>query len=407
MTLTDGHRRALHAEAWRLLREPGARPRSADRAATLTWLRVRAAQGRRSFFRPRYDGEGAVARAWTRVHDLAGPRDPVTLALPFPGDPLPWPTADAGGVGVTLTDLPVPDPGAVGAVRVAREVLDGAHLVLAVAPHAALAGREPLPPLFRTLLTDTVAGACPPPAVLVSALAALPVGGSMEGLSGWLRGTVPTTVGPAVRHLPVHTVVPPLAARALRVLARPQDRDTPAVVRARTAWAACGLPDLCSAVLVPALRRAGPTVRDLSARRLRTALHDIRLDLRPSDAGDGGTPSAARLWDDLDAFAATALARRAARRYDATALAQRAARRYDATFPTGRLADPAAPAARPDAPAVPAARLDDPADPAAPPGRPADPAVPPGRVDDLAVPQGRSDGPDTDRPDEPRGATGP
>ncbi|MFJ8112675.1 hypothetical protein [Streptomyces sp. NPDC096132] len=339
LLLSPGRRDALDRLARRLLRHGdsvlGTRPTAHSRYETLTWLRVRSAQGRRSFFRTAYTGEDAVARVWRRIQDVTAVGTelglpaaetltgvPVTLAAGFAGEPLPWTRADESGVGVTVTDLQVPPAGA-GPGR-ARELLADAHLVVAAAGHAQLAGREPLPGPFRTLLAAAVGGPCPAPVVLVSAVTHRRGLAFLDGLAAWLRAAVPETAGPAARGLPVYAVGPQRARHALNVLLGPQDRDTPAVTRARDAWHTSGVPALCSAVLDPALRDARTTTAALGARRLRAALHDIRLD-----AGEGahGAPRTAaealssdlppeRLWNELDRFTAVPLARRTLRRLE-------------------------------------------------------------------------------------------
>ncbi|MGW7379029.1 hypothetical protein [Streptomyces sp. NPDC054794] len=341
LRLDAEQRGTLDRLAWRLLRAatetPGGRSVTVDRYETVTWLRVRAAQGRRSFFRAAYAGEDAVARTWRRVQDVTSAglalgvpaaetltRTPVALAVGFAGEPLPWPLADALGVGVTVTDVPVQESAA--GLRRARDLVDGAHLVIAAAPHAELSGREALPGPFRTLLAAAVGGPCHAPVALVSAVTHHRGLALLDGLGGWLRGAVPDTVGPAARGLPVYAVALPRARHALDVLLRPEDRGTPVVQRARHAWATSGIPALCSAVLGPALHEARTVAAELSTRRLRAALHDIRLE---AGAGTGGASRTAeealsrdvppgQLWDELDRFVTVPLARRAVQRLERT-----------------------------------------------------------------------------------------
>lgn len=339
LSLPDGRRRALDRLARLLLRDGtddrGSRTAAADRYGTLTWLRIRAEHGRDRFFATRYRGEDAVARAWRRIQDVtvAGmaldtraaasvpdiPDIPATLSAQFAGGPLPWPPA-GDGVRLTVTDLPVPPDGALPVY--ALEVLDSSHLVLAAAPHPQLAGREPLPAVFPALLTRSVGGPCRPLTALVSCVSERHGADFLAGLAGWLRGTLPRTVGPFTRGLPVHVVSLPPAEDALRVLLRPADRASPALARARDDWSASGLPVLCSAALAPALRRARTAATELSTRRFRAALHDIRLDGYDVPRGAGRGPATAaevlasgvtaeQLWDELDRFAAVPLAGRA------------------------------------------------------------------------------------------------
>lgn len=334
LLLSPGRRDVLDRLARRLLRHPDA-PGPYE---TLTWLRVRWAQGRRSFFRTTYTGEDDIARVWPRIQDVtaAGTRlgvpaaetltgVPVTLAAGFAGPPLPWALAEETGVGVTVTDLPVP-PGEA-AAGPARELLAGAHLVVVAAGHAQLAGREPLPAPFRPLLAAAVGGPCPAPVVLVSAVTHRRGLAFLDALGGWLRTVVPETAGPAARGLPVYAVGPERARHALAVLKGPQDRGTPALTRARDAWHTSGMPEVCTAVLGPALRGARTTTAALGTRRLTAALRDIRLE-----AGEGthGTPRTAaealasdvppeRLWNELDRFTAVPLAGRTLRRLERTA----------------------------------------------------------------------------------------
>ncbi|MER7677774.1 hypothetical protein [Streptomyces sp. NPDC096934] len=346
LRITEGCRRALDRLARQLLRDTAARgtaPRpGADRHGTVTWLRIRAEQGRDRFFVTRWTGRDTVARAWRRVQDVTasgnggtprttppdpadGADGPATLSAAFAGAPLPWPPAgdrERDGVRVTVTDVPVPTTGA--PAPYALEILESAHLVLAAAPHARLAGREPLSDGFRALLAGSTGGPGRAPVVLVSCVPELDGADFLPGLAGWLRGVLPHTVGPFTRGLPVHAVSVERAEEALRVLLRPVDRAAPARARAEEQWAASGLRTLCVRVLEPALRDAPTTVARLAARRLWAALHDIRLagsDVRP---GAGGAWSAAgvlgsevparQLWYELDRFAAVPLARRAVRR---------------------------------------------------------------------------------------------
>lgn len=351
LRITEGHRRSLDRLARRLLRDNvtagAARAARSDRYGTVTWLRIRAEQGRDRFFATRWTGEDAVARAWRRIQDVTaagteltvraaastpdasnttdatdGPDRPATLSTAFAGSPLPWPPA-GDGVRLTVTDVPVPAEGAL--APYAREVLDSAHLVLAAAPHRQLAGREPLSAGFRGLLAGSVEGPCRPPVALVSCVAERDGADFLSGSVGWLRGALPHTVGPFTRGLPVHAVCPRRAEDALRVLLRPVDRSAPVRARALEQWAASGLPVLCVSVLAPALRDARTSAAGLSVRRFRAALHDIRLDGYdvPPGAAHPPTPAAAviasdvparQLWDELDRFAAVPLARRAARR---------------------------------------------------------------------------------------------
>ncbi|MFJ2397853.1 hypothetical protein ACIOTI_34605 [Streptomyces sp. NPDC087843] len=348
LRITEGHRRALDRLARRLLQDSsvvGTAPAAGrDRYGTVTWLRIRAAQGRDRFFATCWTGEDAVARAWRRIQDVTaagtepttraaaptpdrpdtpdGPDLPATLSTAFAGDPLPWPPA-GDGVRLTVTDVPVPAGGAL--VPYVREVLDSAHLVLAAAPHPQLAGREPLSAGFRALLAGSVGGPCRPPVILVSCVSEDEGADFLSGLVGWLRGALPHTVGPFARGLPVHAVSPPRAGDALRVLLHPTDRASPARARALELWVASGLSALCAAALAPALRDARTSTARLSARRFRAALHDIRLDGYDVPPGAGRAPASAadvlasdvparQLWDELDRFAAVPLARRAVRR---------------------------------------------------------------------------------------------
>ncbi|MEU7600970.1 hypothetical protein [Streptomyces sp. NPDC041003] len=343
LRLTEAQVRALDRLARTLL----ARPEHLGRAplarhGTAAWLRVRAAQRRRTFFRTRYVGQEAVERAWRRIQDVtaagAGPAPgpagavvdvPVRHPFLFHGDPLPWPDAVAGagvnGLGrprIEVTDLPVP-PGGGPSAHLA-EVLDSAHLVLAAAPHTALAGREPLPALFRTLLERGRGGGDRAETVLVATTAGRRGPGATAALGSWLRGRTPETVGPAARDLAVHAVAVAEAEHALRILRSPQGRPATAVEQARADWAMSGMPELCAAVLAPALDRVARTGGELTRRRFRAALHGVRLDCRgpagarPAGAGAGagaGEDDAEQLWDELEAFAAGPLAERAARRF--------------------------------------------------------------------------------------------
>ncbi|MGW3848211.1 hypothetical protein, partial [Streptomyces fagopyri] len=262
LRITEGHRRSLDRLARRLLRDNvtagAARTTGTDRYGTVTWLRIRAEQGRDRFFATRWTGEDAVARAWRRIQDVTaagteltargaastpdaskttdgtdatdGPDLPATLSTPFAGSPLPWPPA-GDGVRLTVTDVPVPAEGAL--APYAREVLDSAHLVLAAAPHRQLAGREPLSAGFRALLAGSVGGPCRPPVALVSCVAERDGADFLSGSAGWLRGALPDTVGPFTRGLPVHAVCPRRAEDALRVLLRPVDRAAPGRGRGR------------------------------------------------------------------------------------------------------------------------------------------------------------------------------
>ncbi|QFZ72875.1 hypothetical protein GFH48_05960 [Streptomyces fagopyri] len=354
LRITEGHRRSLDRLARRLLRDSvtagAARAAGTDRYGTVTWLRIRAEQGRDRFFATRWTGEDAVARAWRRIQDVTaagtqptiravastpdasdtpdatdatdGPDVPATLSTAFAGSPLPWPPAGEG-VRVTVTDVPVPAEGAL--APYAREILDSAHLVLAAAPHRQLAGREPLSAGFRALLAGSVGGPCRPPVALVSCVAEHGGADFLAGLVGWLRGALPHTVGPFTRGLPVHAVSPRRAEDALRVLLRPVDRAAPVRARALELWAASGLPVLCASVLAPALRDPRASTAGLGVRRFRAALHDIRLDGYDVPPGAARAPAPAtavlapdvparQLWDELDRFAAIPLARRAARR---------------------------------------------------------------------------------------------
>ncbi|MFJ3722806.1 hypothetical protein ACIPYQ_09580 [Streptomyces sp. NPDC090045] len=337
LRLTEAQVRALDRLARTLL----ARPEHLGRAplarhGTAAWLRVRAAQRRRTFFRTRYVGQEAVERAWRRIQDVtaagAGPAPgpagavvdvPVRHPFLFHGDPLPWPDAVAGagvnGLGrprIEVTDLPVP-PGGGPSAHLA-EVLDSAHLVLAAAPHTALAGREPLPSLFRTLLDRGRPGGDRAETVLVATTAGRRGPGATAALGSWLRGRTPETVGPAARDLAVHAVAVAEAEHALRILRSPQGRPATAVEQARADWAMSGMPELCAAVLGPALDRVARTGGELTRRRFRAALHGVRLDCRgPAGArpAGAGEDDAEQLWDELEAFAAGPLAERAVRRF--------------------------------------------------------------------------------------------
>ncbi|MEU9081351.1 hypothetical protein [Streptomyces sp. NPDC048357] len=339
LRLTEAQVRALNRVARTLL----ARPEHLGRAplarhGTAAWLRVRAAQRQRAFFRTRYVGQEAVERAWRRIQDVtaagAGPAPgpagavvevPVRLPFLFHGDPLPWPGvgagADAHGRGwprIEVTDLPLP-PGGGPSAHLA-EVLDAAHLVLAAAPDTALAGREPLPALFRTLLERGRPGGDRAEVVLVATTAGRRGPGATAALGSWLRGRTPVTVGPAARDLAVHAVAVAEAGHALRILRRPQGRPATAVEQARADWAMSGMPELCDAVLGPALDRVARTGGELTRRRFRAALHGVRLDCRrpagARPAGSGpGEDDAEHLWDELEAFASGPLAERAVRRF--------------------------------------------------------------------------------------------
>ncbi|MFJ7779502.1 hypothetical protein [Streptomyces yangpuensis] len=306
------------------------------RDGTAAWLRVRAAQRRRALFRPRYAGLEVVERAWRRIQDVTaaglatGPGTapgavgavldvPVRHPSLFHGDPLPWPAAGGGADGrgrIEVTDLPVPPGGWPSAHLV--EVLDAAHLVLAAAPATALAGREPLPAPFRSLLERTRPGGDRAEVVLVATTAGRRGPGVTTALGGWLRGRTPVTVGPAARDLPVYAVAVVEAEQALRILRRPQGRPAAAVEQARADWEMSGMPELCDGVLGPALDRVARTGGELTLRRFRAALHGVRLDhrrpagTRPAPAGED---EAERLWEELDAFAAGPLAERAVRRF--------------------------------------------------------------------------------------------
>ncbi|MFE6905669.1 hypothetical protein [Streptomyces erythrochromogenes] len=336
LRLTDAQVRGLNRLARALL----ARPESLARAplarhGTAAWLRVRAAQRQRAFFRPRYAGQEAVERAWRRIQDVtaagaaAAPGAagavldvPVRHPFLFHGDPLPWPAAgSAGGDGpggprIEVTDLPAP-PGGGPSAHLA-EALDAAHLVLAAAPHTVLAGEEPLPALFRSLLERGRPGGDRAEVVLVATTSGRRGPGATAALGGWLRGRVPAAVGPAARDLVVHAVAVGEAERALRILRSPRGRPATAVEQARADWAMSGMPELCGAVLAPALDRVARTGAELTRRRFRAALHGVRLDSRRPA---GARPTRAleddceRLWDEVEAFAAGPLAERAVRRF--------------------------------------------------------------------------------------------
>ncbi|MFG2335340.1 hypothetical protein [Streptomyces yangpuensis] len=312
------------------------------RDGTAAWLRVRAAQRRRAFFRPRYAGREEVERAWRRLQDVtaaglaAAPGVvgavldvPVRHPFLFHGDPLPWPAAGGGADGrgrIEVTDLPVPPGGGPSAHLV--EVLDAAHLVLAAAPATALAGREPLPAPFRSLLERTRPGGDRAEVVLVATTAGRRGPGATAALGGWLRGRTPATVGPAARALPVYAVAVVEAEQALRILRRPQGRPAAAVEQARADWEMSGMPELCGGVLVPALDRVARTGGELTLRRFRAALHGVRLDhRRPAGArpAPAGEDEAERLWEELEAFAAGPLAERAVRRFAAPGVRTRSA----------------------------------------------------------------------------------
>ncbi|MFB7176258.1 hypothetical protein ACFCYI_00925 [Streptomyces sp. NPDC056257] len=335
LRLTGAQVRALNRLARALLARPDQLARAPlARNGTAAWLRVRAAQRQRTFFRTRYVGQEAVERAWRRIQDVtaagAGPAPgpagavvevPVRLPFLFQGDPLPWPGAGTdvngrAGPRVEVTDLPVPP--ADGPSAHLAEVLDAAHLVLAAAPHTALAGREPLPALFRTLLERGRPGGDRAEVVLVATTAGRRGPDATAALGSWLRGRTPVTVGPAARDLAVHAVAVAEAEHALRILRRPQGRPATAVEQARADWAMSGMPELCDAVLGPALVRVARTGGELTRRRFRAALHGVRLDCRrPAGAArpaGAGEDDPEHLWDELEAFASGPLAERAVRR---------------------------------------------------------------------------------------------
>ncbi|MEU5147938.1 hypothetical protein AB0G42_12175 [Streptomyces yangpuensis] len=311
------------------------------RDGTAAWLRVRAAQRRRAFFRPRYAGQEEVERAWRRIQDVtaaglgAAPGAvgavaaagavldvPVRHPFLFHGDPLPWPATGGGADGrgrIEVTDLPVPAGG--GPAAHLMEVLDAAHLVLAAAPATALAGREPLPAAFRRLLERTRPGGDRAEVVLVATTAGRRGPGATAALGARLRGRAPVTVGPAARDLPVYAVAVVEAEQALRILRRPQGRPAAALEQARADWEMSGMPELCDGVLTPALDRVARTGGELTLRRFRAALHGVRLDhRRPAGArpAPAGEDDAERLWEELEAFAAGPLAERAVRRFAAS-----------------------------------------------------------------------------------------
>ncbi|MFD4867551.1 hypothetical protein [Streptomyces sp. NPDC058412] len=336
LRLTEAQVRALNRLARALLARPEHLGRAQlARSGTAAWLRVRAAQRQRTFFRTRYVGQEAVERAWRRIQDVtaagAGPAPgparavvevPVRLPFLFHGDPLPWPGAgaDVNGRGrprIEVTDLPVP-PGGGPSAHLA-EVLDAAHLVLAAAPDTALAGREPLPALFRTLLERGRPGGDRAEVVLVATTAGRRGPKATAALGSWLRGRTPVTVGPAARDLAVHAVAVAEAEHALRMLRRPQGRPATALEQARADWAMSGMPELCDAVLGPALDRVARTGGELTRRRFRAALHGVRLDCRrPAGArpAGAGEDDAERLWEELEVFAAGPLAERAVRSFE-------------------------------------------------------------------------------------------
>ncbi|MFB7808561.1 hypothetical protein [Streptomyces virginiae] len=339
LRLGDAQVRGLNRLARALLARPEHLARAPlARNGTAAWLRVRAAQRQRTFFRQRYVGQEAVERAWRRIQDVTaagagaapGPAGavldvPVCHPFLFHGDPLPWPAAGAGDDGgghprVEVTDLPVPPVG--GPSAHLAEVLDAAHLVLAAAPHAALAGEEPLPALFRTLLERGRPGGDRAEVVLVATTGGRRGPGATAALGGWLRGRTPESVGAAARDVPVHAVAVAEAERALRILRSPRGRPATAVEQARADWAMSGMPELCEAVLGPALDRVVRTGGELTRRRFRAALYGVRLDhRRPAGARPAPDPApdrendSERLWDELEAFAAGPLAERAVRRF--------------------------------------------------------------------------------------------
>ncbi|MFJ9939564.1 hypothetical protein [Streptomyces erythrochromogenes] len=332
LRLAEAQVRALNRLARTLARPEHLGREPMARHGTAAWLRVRAAQRRRAFFRSRYAGQEAVERAWRRIQDVtaagAGPAPgtagevpafPVRHPALFHGDPLPWPAggADADGRGrVEVTDLPVP-PGGGPSAHVA-EVLDAAHLVLVAAPATALAGREPLPAAFRSLLERARPGGDRAEVVLVAITAGRRGPGATAALGGWLRGRTPVSLGPAARDLAVYAVAVPEAEDALRILRRPQGRPATAVEQARADWAMSGMPELCAAVLEPVLDRVARTGGELTRRRFRAALHGVRLDSRrPAGArpAGAGEDDAEGLWEELEAFAAGPLAERAVRRF--------------------------------------------------------------------------------------------
>ncbi|MFJ9548151.1 hypothetical protein [Streptomyces erythrochromogenes] len=332
LRLAEAQVRALNRLARTLARPEHLGRAPLARHGTAAWLRVRAAQRRRAFFRSRYAGREAVERAWRRIQDVtaagAGPAPgtagevpafPVRHPALFHGDPLPWPGAgaDADGRGrVEVTDLPVP-PGSGPSAHVA-EVLDAAHLVLVAAPATALAGREPLPAAFRSLLERARPGGDRAEVVLVAITAGRRGPGATAALGGWLRGRTPVTLGPAARDLAVYALAVPEAEDALRILRRPQGRPATAVEQARADWAMSGMPELCAAVLEPVLDRVARTGGELTRRRFRAALHGVRLDSRrPAGArpAGAGEDDAEGLWEELEAFAAGPLAERAVRRF--------------------------------------------------------------------------------------------
>ncbi|MFD9077469.1 hypothetical protein [Streptomyces erythrochromogenes] len=332
LRLAEAQVRALNRLARTLARPEHLGRAPLARHGTAAWLSVRAAQRRRAFFRPRYVGQEAVERAWRRIQDVTaagagpapGPAGEV-LAVPvrhpalFHGDPLPWPAtvADADGRGrIEVTDLPVP-PGGGPSAHVA-EVLDAAHLVLAAVPATALAGREPLPAGFRSLLERLRPGGDRAEVVLVAITAGRRGPGATAALGGWLRGRIAVTVGPAARDLAVYAVAVPEAEGALRIQRRPRGRPATAVEQARADWTMSGMPELCATVLEPVPDRVARSGGELTRRRFRAALQGVRLDARrPAGArpAGAGEDDAEGLWEELEAFAAGPLAERAVRRF--------------------------------------------------------------------------------------------
>ncbi|MEV6678910.1 hypothetical protein AB0N09_18930 [Streptomyces erythrochromogenes] len=330
LRLSEAQVRALNRLARTLARPEHLGRAPLARHGTDAWLRVRTGQRRRAFFRPRYVGQEAVERAWRRIQDVtaagAGPAPgpagevlavPVRHPAVFHGDPLPWPVAGTAADGrgrIEVTDLPVP-PGGGPSAHVA-EVLDAAHLVLAAAPATALAGREPLPDAFRSLLERARPGGDRAEAVLVAITAGRRGPGATAALGGWLRGRTPVTVGPAARDLAVYAVAVPEAEGALRILRRPRGRPATAVEQARADWSMSGMPELCAAVLESGPDRVARTGGELTRRRFRAALHGVRLDSRrPTGArpAGAGEDDAEGLWEELEVFAAGPLAERALR----------------------------------------------------------------------------------------------
>ncbi|MGX1884781.1 hypothetical protein [Streptomyces sp. NPDC055287] len=357
---------------------------------TAAWLRVRAPEvARGSFFSTGCAGTDEVARTLRRCQDLtaAAPASsaldaavasvlsaPAVIRAHFRASPLPWAAPTSGASNVKrpplresaadavarapadrdhlypeVVDLPVVPPDRTGTEsgralrREALELLHAAHLVLAVVPAAELGGDVAPSPAIAALggLLERVRGATHPPAVVLVATVAAPLGATaMADLGSWLRSHGRRTVGPAADGVPVFPLALSQAGRAVWLLDSAARRPEYAVRQAEADCAASGLAALCDLVLRPLIDQAPMKVPELTVQRLRAACRDTRLaghDLMarhewaaattprsatgepprdtevPSHHELFGEGDARRLWDRLEALTASALAERAVR----------------------------------------------------------------------------------------------